>query len=90
MTFWEKLFGWMDKGTPDEQGGDTRTAIKSQGEPELEMTDAEMAIADAFESLPRQCRRAVERKNPKGWLELDSYTRSHTVAGHRPGGKSCT
>lgn len=89
MNIFKKIFGTKAEATVIDDVGDTRTAIKSQGEPDLELAPAEEKIADTYERLPRQCRRAVDRQWPKGWIELDTYMNIHTVKGHRPGGSQC-
>lgn len=56
---------------------DHRFAIKSQGEPELALSALEQAIADRYESLPRTCRRSIDRQNVKSWQGLHNLTAAH-------------
>jgi hypothetical protein len=94
MNFWEKLFAYFDRKPKQLELTDTRApgVFKTQEkpkDPELELSELEQGIADEFDHLPRQCRRAVERMQPKSWQQLDAYCKPHLVSGHKPGGKSC-
>lgn len=70
----------------EDASANRRTAIKSQKDPnELELTPAEKTIADAYDKLPRACRREIERSKPEGWIDLKEQTDLHTPAGHGHG-----
>lgn len=86
FSFARKFFSKKDPET------DTRSSavFKTQVDPETgPLSPYEQGLADAYDALPRQCRRAVDRQEPDSWGDLYLYMRKHRASGHRPGGTAC-
>lgn len=71
-------------GPKVEDQGEQRTAFKTQKAPdELQLNEYEEGIANAFDHLPRSCRRVIERRSPRSWADLESMMDEHPLRDHR-------